>query len=168
MISKIISGGQSGADLAGLDAALAVGIATGGWMPLGYKTEDGAKPEYRQKYGLRDLATTSYPARTRRNVEEAHATLIFSGTSNLQGGSLLTRNICDELKKPVLGLMLPTLEWNNMLRMDLSQFLRKKAILVLNVAGSRESSAPGTYQATYVIMHDLLAYMREWERHRVK
>jgi len=41
MISKIISGGQTGADQAALDAAIKLGIPHGGWIPKGRLTEDG-------------------------------------------------------------------------------------------------------------------------------
>ena len=36
---KIISGGQTGADRGGLDAAIDLGIEHGGWCPLGRKSE---------------------------------------------------------------------------------------------------------------------------------
>jgi hypothetical protein len=39
MLAKVISGGQTGADQAGRRAARAAGIPTGGWAPLGWKTE---------------------------------------------------------------------------------------------------------------------------------
>ena len=42
MIKKIISGGQSGADLAGLKAAIKLGIETGGFIPKNYRTENGS------------------------------------------------------------------------------------------------------------------------------
>jgi hypothetical protein len=35
MLERIISGGQSGVDQAGWRAARALGLAAGGWMPLG-------------------------------------------------------------------------------------------------------------------------------------
>jgi hypothetical protein len=38
---KIISGGQTGADRAGLDWAIKYGIRHGGWCPKGRKAEDG-------------------------------------------------------------------------------------------------------------------------------
>ena len=41
MTSKIISGGQTGADRAALDFAIAHGIAHGGWCPRGRLAEDG-------------------------------------------------------------------------------------------------------------------------------
>ena len=41
---KIISGGQTGADQAALDAAIELTIPYGGWLPKGRKTEDGPLP----------------------------------------------------------------------------------------------------------------------------
>ena len=40
-IHRIISGGQTGADRGGLDAAIACNIPHGGWCPKGRKAEDG-------------------------------------------------------------------------------------------------------------------------------
>jgi hypothetical protein len=61
MIKKIISGGQTGADRAALDVAIKLNIPHGGWIPKGRKTEDGTLPE---KYQLKEMPTSSYPART--------------------------------------------------------------------------------------------------------
>jgi hypothetical protein len=44
VIAKIVSGGQTGVDRAGLDVALALGIPHGGWCPKGRKAEDGTIP----------------------------------------------------------------------------------------------------------------------------
>jgi hypothetical protein len=43
-ISKIISGGQAGADRAALDFAIAHGIPHGGWCPKGRRAENGPIP----------------------------------------------------------------------------------------------------------------------------
>ena len=40
-IWKIVSGGQTGADRAGLDWAMKTGIPHGGWCPKGRRAEDG-------------------------------------------------------------------------------------------------------------------------------
>ena len=37
MLEKIVSGGQTGADQGGWRAAVACGLATGGWMPEGFR-----------------------------------------------------------------------------------------------------------------------------------
>ncbi|MFH7326653.1 YpsA SLOG family protein [Desulfurivibrio sp. C05AmB] len=41
MLTRIISGGQTGADQAGLDVAIKLGIPHGGWIPKGRMTEAG-------------------------------------------------------------------------------------------------------------------------------
>jgi len=61
-INLIVSGGQTGADIAGLRAARALDIPTTGFMPKGWTTERGPKPEYAQKFGL--LEWTSLTIRT--------------------------------------------------------------------------------------------------------
>jgi Circularly permutated YpsA SLOG family len=73
MLRKIISGGQSGADRAGLDLAIAIGLEHGGFVPRGRKAEDGRIAD---RYNLVELSTSSYPARTRRNIEESDGTVI--------------------------------------------------------------------------------------------
>ena len=46
MVSKIISGGQTGVDRAALDVAIEMGIPHGGWVPKGRKAE-AIKPDPR-------------------------------------------------------------------------------------------------------------------------
>jgi hypothetical protein len=57
MLKKIISGGQTGADRAGLDFAIKNNISHGGWIPKGRKTEDGPLPE---RYQLQEMPTVRY------------------------------------------------------------------------------------------------------------
>ena len=72
MIQKIISGGQTGADQAALDAAIKLGISHGGWIPKGRITEDGPLLD---KYKLQEMPTDSYPARTEQNVIDSDGTV---------------------------------------------------------------------------------------------
>lgn len=75
MIEKVISGGQIGADVAGLDAAECSGIPTGGHMPKGFRTIDGPAPQIAERYGLEEAATSDYPSRTRLNVLNSDGTI---------------------------------------------------------------------------------------------
>jgi hypothetical protein len=75
MITKIISGGQTGADRAALDFALKFNIPHGGWIPKGRIAEDGPLPA---KYQLQEMPTSSYPKRTEQNVIDSDGTLILS------------------------------------------------------------------------------------------
>ena len=62
MIDKIISGGQTGVDRAGLDAALEAGIPVGGYCPKGRLAEDGTVPE---RYPLTELNSERYASACR-------------------------------------------------------------------------------------------------------
>jgi len=72
---KIISGGQTGADLGGLVAAKLHNLDTGGWMPKGFKTQAGPRPEYAKFFNLREHVSDSYKQRTYSNVADADITI---------------------------------------------------------------------------------------------
>src|SRR6185295_18745361 len=77
---RVISGGQIGADQAALRAARHLGLETGGTAPKGYRTSVGSQRELLASYGLAEGAgtgTASYVARSKKNVDDAHATLAF-------------------------------------------------------------------------------------------
>jgi hypothetical protein len=104
MIKKIISGGQTGADRAGLEVGKALGIETGGFCPKGYLTENGPDLSLRE-FGLIEMKDTDYKKRTIKNVEVSDGTVIF-GDTNTAGklksrGSVLTNNTAIKLNKPV-------------------------------------------------------------------
>jgi hypothetical protein len=130
----LVSGGQSGADRAALDWAISHGIAHGGWCPRGRKTEDGALPE---RYLLRETPTSGYLQRTEWNVRDSDATLIFTLDDKLDGGSKRTAGFADSLGKPWLHVR-PGVHPKYVAR-----FLARHGVKTLNVAGKRESSAPG-------------------------
>lgn len=100
MITKIISGDQTGADQAALDFVVQHDLPHGGWIPKGRKTESGILPD---KYHMQEMPTTSYPKRTKKNILEADGTIIFS-LGALTGGSLLTRKLVKHLNKPRVHL----------------------------------------------------------------
>src|ERR1039458_2512429 len=75
-IAKIISGWQTGANIAGIDAAIALGIDYGGSLPSGRRTEDGHLP---MKYNkMNEVKSRHYQVRTEKNVMDSDATLIFT------------------------------------------------------------------------------------------
>lgn len=138
MVNKIISGGQTGADRSALDWALSRGLEIGGWCPAGRLAEDGTIPLI---YPLRETPSKNYLVRTRLNVRDSDATLIVTPGKKLTRGSLRTSKFANELGKPWLHVCsaLPV-QVGTMLLCD---FFSRHQLLVLNVAGSRESKAPG-------------------------
>ena len=133
---KIISGGQTGADRAGLDWAIDNHVAHGGRCPQGRKAEDGLIDP---RYQLIETNDPNYLNRTKLNVEDSDATLIFTLAKELDGGSKKTREFADKLGKPSRHVHPDT-------KPELIvAFLQRNNVKVLNVAGKRESSAPGIY-----------------------
>ena len=74
MLKKIISGGQTSADQAVLDAAIRLGIPHDGWIPKGRITETGTLPE---TYHLQEMATDNYAECIVRNIKDSKGTLII-------------------------------------------------------------------------------------------
>ncbi len=135
---RIISGGQTGADRGGLDAARDLGIPHGGWVPKGRRAEDGPVP---RRYRLRETRSESYEERTERNVLWADGTAVFT-FGRPEGGSLLTLRLAAKHGKPRLHLDLRKLGPVAAAR-RLRSWLERKGVGTLNVAGSRESRAAG-------------------------
>ena len=100
MITKIISGAQTGADRAALDFALKYYIPHGGWIPKGRLAEDGPLPD---KYQLQEMPTISYPKRTEQNVIDSDGTLIFS-RGKPTGGTDYTRKMVLKHKKKLVHI----------------------------------------------------------------
>lgn len=134
---RIVSGGQTGVDRGALDAALAAGVACGGWCPAGRRAEDGPIPP---EYPLEETRESDYVVRTRRNVEDSDATLIIH-SGNLEGGTALTVNICRKLDRPHLVVNTgaePMTDAADRLR----EFIHEHGVGTLNVAGPRASKWP--------------------------
>jgi len=131
---KIISGGQTGVDRAGLEVAIALGIEHGGWCPRGRLAEDGSIPS---RYELVENDSTDYTVRTRQNVVDSDATLILF-EQRLSGGTMLTRRIASELGKPFLCIRI-----HQDVEVEIASWLIETKPASLNVAGPRESSSPG-------------------------
>jgi len=141
MISKIVSGGQTGVDRAALDAAIRLGIPHGGWIPKGRLAEDGPIPE---TYSMRETRTAEYTERTERNVRDSDGTLLIT-RGKPTGGSEYTRDTARRHGRPFLHMDLnrmPAFE----AALAISRWVAENSIRKLNVAGSRASKDPGIYR----------------------
>ena len=147
MIQKIISGGQTGVDRAALDAAIKLMIPHGGWIPQGRLTEDGALPP---EYQLQETRSNSYADRTEKNVMDADATLIISRGS-LNGGSEYTREMAVRHNRIWLHIDLNKIPAFQA-AIVIDDWIAKKGIAILNVAGPRASKDPKIYKDTLNIL----------------
>ena len=153
-LTKIISGGQTGADQGGLEAAEHFGITTGGYIPRGFMTELGSQPILGIKFNLKEIdsgypfkisLTEAYKIRTRLNILKSDGTIIFGNIRSRGSGQTLRG--CITHKKSYLVNPTP---------LELRSWLIKEQITILNVAGNRESKSPGIQESTKQTIIDAL------------
>jgi len=147
VIERIISGGQTGADRAALDFAIARGMPHGGWCPHGRLAEDGIIPA---RYQLTETPSPESIQRTEWNVRDSDATVIFSIGQTLTGGAKRTFEFALQYQKPCLHLSRE--RHGDSATTKLTSFLAKHGIKALNVAGSRQSEEPDVTPFTRQIL----------------
>lgn len=134
MVTKIISGGQTGADMGGLLAGELLHIPIGGTCPDFYVDENGFNPDFIPRFKLKSGG--NYRQRTEQNIIDSDLTLVFA--KNIESaGSKLTIELCKKHGKPfhVVRTLL-----------SLKSFIRNFnhwSNGILNIAGNRESVSPG-------------------------
>ena len=136
-LTKIVSGGQTGADRAALDWAIAHELPHGGWCPRGRKAEDGTIPS---RYRLSETPAVAYVQRTEWNVRDSDGTAILSLAWTLTGGSSKTLELAQQHGKPSLHLARDA--HGDDAGDQLRRFVEEHGIRVLNVAGPRASTEP--------------------------
>ncbi|TGG95592.1 hypothetical protein E4656_04045 [Natronospirillum operosum] len=139
MLSKVISGGQTGADRAALDAGLEAVFPIGGSCPVGRMAEDGP---ISSAYTLTEIGG-GYRQRTKQNVASSDGTAIFY-ESYVQGGTETTVLFCIRQGKPYKLIDIELVEPDRAAEL-LTSFVRQYSVDVLNVAGPRSSSCPRIY-----------------------
>lgn len=148
---KIISGGQTGADRAALDVAIALKLDYGGYIPRKRRAENGSLSA---KYDrMIELDTVGYPARTRKNVLASDATLLFT-IGKMSGGTALTRQIAARAGKPYLHINLKSVPPRKAVEL-IRNWIAHIQPEVLNIAGPRESNSPGIYHAVYRVLDQI-------------
>ncbi len=153
-VPKIISGGQTGVDRGALDACLALNFPCGGWCPKLRKAEDGPIPE---KYPLKETPETAYEFRTQKNILDSDGTLIISDIP-LTGGTLLTKRTTENIEKPILVVPgITSIE-------NIMHWMLKHDIVILNVAGPRQSEWPDAYNCSYRLISQLIQRMRKFNQ----
>lgn len=163
-LQKVISGGQTGADRAALEAALAQGIATGGTAPIGFVTCDAATGDIslKEKFGLTELPLSSarqslalqYCSRSQINVQNSDATVAFcckvsgSGTSKTLGYCASRRwtNVYPKVAESTAYrpyLVIDNVDKPEVAANCIIKFLQQHQVRVLNVCGHRDDRTAG-------------------------
>jgi hypothetical protein len=158
---KIISGGQTGADVASLWAAKLFNIPTGGWAPKSFITTAGNHPEMAETFNMREHPS-SYRDRTIANLQDANLTIICS--EKMSAGTRLTINQCIKQKKPYYVFWLDS---TNINKIDEDTFIKMRSFIknsgmihenfVLNVAGNSTKNSPRAFEFTFRLCYRLFA-----------
>jgi len=130
---------------------MGLGIPVGGWCPRGRRTEDG---RLTRRYPLVETPSPAYPQRTDWNVRDSDATLILS-PGPLKGGTALTAQLARDRHKPLLVVDLDTAR-----PAEVETWLQRHRPCTLNVAGPRESQAPGIYAQSRAFLEAVLGRSR--------
>jgi len=159
-IIKTVSGGQTGVDQGALEVAVALGLEYGGWAPARWLAERplGEIPEiYRgsmKEYPDQGSNAANYRARTMANVRDSQATLILVEKLPLGGGTKLTNDFAASIGRSHYVINMPAANAKE----DALKWLRQFAglpSLVLDVAGPRESKAPGIQATTRAFLTEV-------------
>ena len=145
-LKKVISGGQSGSDVAALKAAKDIGIPTGGFIPKGFKTLDGPRTEYAMLYNLTEHYSSSYVPRTYQNVRDADGTIRIAHNFN-SSGEICTLKAINQYKKPYFDIIVKNTQSfttpEEMSPKKAADWIKNNNIKILNVAGNSEKTSPG-------------------------
>lgn len=131
----VISGGQTGADQAGLYAGRHFGITTGGSIAKGFRTALGDDPSLAQ-FNLVEEKSRAYQPRTWKNASESDGTVRLASNFNT-GGEILTLRYAETAKKPILSLLLNEKDYESKAQ-ELVDFIINHSITCLNVAGNAD------------------------------
>lgn len=147
MLDKVVSGGQVGADIAGVRAAKSCGIMTGGWLPSGRKTLDGRMTtDMFNEFGFVEHRESAYPARTQANVEMADATVRLAYNFS-SPGELCTLRYIRKHNKPRYDVLLMSSndnEWRAVQPyFEFASWLDRWNVKILNVAGNANKGIEG-------------------------
>ncbi len=153
----IISGGQTGADQAGLIVAKEFGIETSGFAAKNFMTEKGPNLKLKYEFNLIDSGL-NYHDRTILNCQCSDITYIFTFNENSPGTKVVKQN-CANFRIFDLNQLLHA--ENNPIKFNFTLDLMSDCLNwefdVINIAGNRESFKIGNVErlTKHLIRHSL-------------
>lgn len=156
MLRKVISGGQNGADQAGLRVAKEFQVETGGWIPAGWRTLDGSRPDLGKDYGLVCHSSDSYVPRTYANARDSDGTVRLAADFGSRGEICTLKGI-KQYKKKWLDIDLK----NPPPPEAMADWLCDHDISVLNVAGNSEQTFAGCGEAAELYLRSVFLIMEK-------
>lgn len=163
---RIISGGQTGVDQAALFAAAEAGLPTGGYMPRGWTTQDGPRPEFEDVFGMFQHFSPKYAPRTEFNVGIADFTIAIAKNFN-SPGEICTAHACAGAEKTLEKIHWDGTKFSRPTE-EIAECIAKRHALywkcqhkdyvdevnsfVVNFAGNSERTARGIHDAAFAYL----------------
>ena len=159
-LTTVISGGQTGVDLAALRAARQCGLTCGGWCPPDRECESGTIP---LEFPLRETPADRSPdapdvprsLRTEWNVRDSDATLILKprGTVAADPGTEWSRRCATRYGRHLMVCDPGDPECF----LTVSRWLEALPVRTLNVSGPDEKSSPGIGADSYRLLTEVFS-----------
>ena len=160
MLTRVISGGQTGVDQAALRVAASLGIVIGGWCPPDRLAENGPIPESFPLTPTPEDRSTTAPdiprsQRTQWNVRDSDGTLVLclGPLADAGPGTRFTADCAARYAKPLFVADPADLADARRVR----EWIGEHGIQTLNVAGPSEQTCPGIGDLAETFMRDVLA-----------
>ena len=158
ILEKVISGGQTGVDQAGLVASRENDIPTSGWVPKGYKTLNGCEEVELKRFNVVEHESSNYAGRTYANVRDADATIRLAFNFN-SAGEKCTQKAILQYCKPSMDIDLNDVDADGHV-VRIRQWIITNDIKILNVAGNSHLTNPEAFSTAFVILHRLFSKRR--------
>jgi hypothetical protein len=158
MISKIISGGKPGVELAALDAAIRLDIPHEGWCYRNRKTDGGVLPEH---YNVREIKNPSYFERLEKNIIDSDGTVVLT-YGQLAVRSKAVRDLADKHNKPLLNVNLGERPINHIVSL-IREWMTNHEIDTIYFTGSKPGRDRSTkiYDVVIQIIESVCGVTRE-------
>ena len=158
MIKKVISGGQSGVEIAALDAAIRLDIPHEGWCYRDRKTDGGTLSEH---YKVKEIGSPSYFQRLEKNVKDSEGAVILN-YGQLVIGSRAVKDIAERYHKPCLNVNLSKHPMNHAIAL-IRKWMTRHDIATIYFTGTKTggSLSPNVYDEVIQIIEGVCGVERE-------
>jgi Circularly permutated YpsA SLOG family len=158
MIKKIISGGQSGVEIAALDTAIKLNIPHEGWAFQRKMKKGGFWPG---RYNLKTVDKPSYHDRLKKNIIDSDGTVILT-CGQLVLGSKIINQLAVKNNKPCLYLDLTKCSVTHAIS-SIRKWITNNEIETIYFTGSKPVDDFNIYEETIRIIDGVCNVEREQE-----
>jgi len=156
MIKKIISGGQSGVEMAALDSAIRLDIPHEGWAFQRRGEKDGQWPE---QANLKTIDLPSYHLRLGKNITVSDGIVILT-YGQLVIGTKVIKDLADKNQKPCLYIDLTECSINHAIS-SIRKWITSYNIEAVYFTGSKPVGESNIYEETVRIIDGIFRVERE-------